>query len=265
MMVETRCLRSERDGDFQSYLGKAMGEAETEAFELHYMECGDCFEALEDHRAIRAAASSSRSPGVFARRGRAALIWTGVAAAVVLTIGVSLARRTTPGIVSPSDGPAAASPRESESTTSRTAELNGLARFDPPPYRPVASRAADSDAGRAFREAMRSYQAGDFATAARQLRAAGAGAHAEETRFFLGISELRTGDVDAGIADLRAVVALGDTAYFEEGAFFLAKALLGRADVDGAEQVLQRLVATNGDRARDAGQLLARVRQLPPR
>lgn len=265
-MTEIPCTRSGKDDDFQRYLGGGMTAPEEEAFEQHYFECGECFEALENHRAIRGAVVNDRVVPVTRLRPRPSprVLWGGLAAAAVLVLAVSVVRRTPAGIEAPTDGPAATSPGTPAALAPQTPALAELARFDPPPYHGATSRAAETDAGRAFRAAMTSYQAGAFADAARQLRAAGSGAQVEETRFFLGISELQAGEADAGIADLRAVVAMGDTAYFEEAAYFLAKALLGREDVDGSRQLLERLVGLRGDRAADAARLLERVRQLPP-
>jgi len=61
---------------------------------------------------------------------------------------------------------------------------------------------------------------------------------------------------------LRRAIAYGDTPYLESAGFYLAKGLIRQKQYADAAKELQRSIALNGDRQRDAQQLLEQVNQL---
>jgi TolA-binding protein len=238
-----KCLRPASDDDFERYLIGQMTDAEQQAFEEHYFGCDECFGRLEALRTIQSAARAVKS--------RKAPRWwpqgaVGIAAAVAIAAGLWLeyGRRPPPPV-----RPSASLP------TQRSDQFAELARFEAPTWNPVIVRGASEARSKAVREAMKTYHAGDYRSAARQLRAV----HPQtpEVEFYLGICDIESGDVAAGAAGLRRVIADGDTPWLEQAHFYLAKALLGSGDTAGASDQLKQVLAIHGDYAGEATKLLS--------
>jgi hypothetical protein len=135
-------------------------------------------------------------------------------------------------------------------TITRPAEIPAeryqlLAHFEPPPPSTAAQ----------LRTAMDRYLRRDYAGAINMLRAQ----NSTEAQFYLGICDLLTNKQDAGLRELRSVIAAGDNPYLEPSHFYLAKGLLGNADVTDARHELEAVVAMHGTLEKPAQALLAQI------
>ena len=107
------------------------------------------------------------------------------------------------------------------------------------------------------------YSQRDYAAAVPVLRSA-ADAHPElaGARFYLGVCELYTGSRDAGVADLKKVVAAGNSSYTEQARFYMAKGLIGAGDIAAAKDQLEQVIALHGDMEQQAEMILAKLKQI---
>jgi tetratricopeptide (TPR) repeat protein len=113
---------------------------------------------------------------------------------------------------------------------------------------------------------MEHYRRADYRAAVDDLRvAAEMDPEAAHTRFFLGVAHLMLGQDDAGIARLRATIALGDSPYLEDAHFYLAKAFLKRKDLGAAETQLNALIRLPGSKSDEARRLLSGIQTLKER
>lgn len=131
-----------------------------------------------------------------------------------------------------------------------------LSRFVPPPYQPTSV----ADHSKQFRQGMEKYAKGDDAGAITDLRAAAeTQPDSVEARFYLGICLLLNDQSDAGMAELRRVIALGDGPYLERARFYLAKALIGKRDIGGARRELDAVIAMHGEMEKQAQVLVRQI------
>jgi tetratricopeptide (TPR) repeat protein len=138
--------------------------------------------------------------------------------------------------------------------------MSELAQFQPPGYVASTLRGADNDANGEFREAMKYYIRGEYASSIPILIAASQlDPKAANISFFLGICYLLTGHTDAGIQALRKTLALGDSPYLEEAHFYLAKALIRDGDLNGARSQLRETIQLRGDVEQKAQRLLRQL------
>lgn len=129
-----------------------------------------------------------------------------------------------------------------------------LARFEPPPYTPVAGESTQ------LQETMQHYLKRDYAGAIPGLRhILEAKPDSVDAYFYLGICELLTNDPTSGIADLKNVIVAGNTPYLERARFYLAKGLLANNDLRGANLQLRIVVEMHGDFEKQAQALLAQI------
>jgi hypothetical protein len=210
------CEDVQRDAWVERSLAGRLTDAERDAFDAHYLTCARCQAELQLGAAIRVSLRSA--PAVL--RPRAWTRWAGVgglAAAAVVTMVVWRAQNG----VSP--------------------EFQRLgAVVQAPIYLGVPLRAEnETDASRAFDDAMRAYAAERYEDAARRLReVVGGGTRRAPAEFFLGASLLMTGDDREAAAAFARVIALGDSPYRSEAHYYRAKALLRRGNVDAAVSAL---------------------------
>ncbi len=268
------CDQVQREEIAEKYVLGVLSPEDQEAYELHILECPRCREECQTHLALRAAMQAGAAEEKVGWLQRTPW-WQWAAAAgvagILVVAGVALWPRGA-GAPSSSPGPAIAAPTPGAAptqppvaaptapTTGPVVSLAQLARVDPPPYTPIVLRGLESDAHREFRQAMKDYSAGDYATAASGLeKAAKLDPKAPETGFFLGASYLLTGRNEAAIADLRRTVGLGDTPFLEAARFYLAKAYLRTGDLDAARAELTGVVQVNGALAEDAKKLLSEL------
>ena len=222
------------------YLAEDLGDAEREAYEEHYFECDACFGELEILRTTQA---------VLGREAPSARVRTRVPARLWLPIAAALAAAVTLAVW----------------WSSPQSELTQMARFEPPRYEPPRVRGGSDPLDATFDRAMSRYRAGDFAGAIPELE--------EHLRrnpdhvrapFFLGVSLLATDQPGPAIRQFEKVIATGDPAYEEAAWYLLAKAHIKRGDVPAALAALDRTVALNGERAREARALRERLLRHVP-
>lgn len=258
------CEEVRADDVAERYLTHRLTDADREAFEQHYFECAQCFEALQVTEAVREELSRAEAAGlvdvvVSPTRARR---WFAAAAGLILAISVGMwlitqrQRTLTPGAVEERE-----TPRPAIASTSPDAgdALDQLARVDPPPYLTLTVRSGDENL---FEAAMERYARGDYAGAAEGLRAL---ASADvRVSFYLGASELMIGRPDAAIDALDRVVASGHAAYAESAHLLLAKAWLARRRVPEARRELTTCAALGGAHADEARKLLERLDAIAP-
>ena len=269
------CDRVAREEIVEGYLVGRLGEEERDAFEQHYFECARCFDELRTLQAIR---EELRAAPEFVAKARPPLLrWApaaGLAAAIVLAVGVALWMRPVPAGVSETtnleparaERPELPQPRESKPIAAPEPSLEQLARVEAPRYDPLTLRGVPSDATARFQRGMEHYRKADYGAAVDDLRtAAELDPNAAHIRFFLGVSHLMLGQDDAAIDGLRSTIALGDSAYLEEAHWYLAKAFLRRKDLRAAEAQLKKLVELRGSMSGEARRLLTHLERLKDR
>lgn len=261
----------------EKYILSQLSVAEHEAFEQHYFECERCFEELQTCRALQVALNET-GPVMHTDQVEEPLRWMwtwGVAAValVLLTIGFMLWSRrpalgpsppvavTTPPRREPADTQLhARSDAQASTAQSTVPTLSQLAQFQPPHYVPSILRGAEDEANGKFREAMKYYERGEYASSIPILIVASqVDSKAANISFFLGICYLETGHTDAAIEALRKTEALGDSPYLEETHFYLAKALIRKGDVNGARKELRETIQLRGDIEEKAQRLLGQL------
>jgi TolA-binding protein len=180
--------------------------------------------------------------------------------------GAPGANRTAPATASSSKPPS-----ESQSPSGAPAPPPGtpttligrLAIVVPPPYVAVPVRGEGDDVQQAFSAAMTRYRAGDYAGAAKGLRAlVEKSPELTAAQFYLGISELMTRQTRRAETALRAAADSEITPYADEAYFYLAKAALQREDLSAAERALTEAVAREAGPGNEARVLLEEVRAL---
>jgi TolA-binding protein len=241
------CEEVEREDIVVAYVSGRLPDETRDLFEEHYFGCDQCLQQVECARLAREVLVARPPAKSFPWKPLAAIAAILIAAIAVGTAVVPK-HQTVVGTPSPANPPDS-SPR-----------YDMLARFDPPPYKPSVLRGAET-AGRPFRDAMQRYSAKDFTGAVQALHSVvTANAGLTEARYYLGLSELLSGDRDSGAADLELVIAAGDTPYQSEARFYLAKALLAAKKVAGARRQLETLVSQQSEFAPRATEIL---NQLP--
>lgn len=238
----------------ERYLVGALNESEQEAFERHYFECAECFEALKDYRDLQAELQRM-GPSIRAEplRGSGLRPWFLPASAAIAVLVLALGLwQWFPWEIRPSP-------------STMIPSLNALARLEPPPYTPATLRGSGDDARRQFREAMNHYVEGDYGAAIPGLLSASKlDANAPDISFFLGICHLLEDQTDAGAESLRKTVDLGDSPYLEEAHFYLAKAFLQQADLASAKAELLKTIELEGKLEGEARHLLQTLEGISP-
>jgi tetratricopeptide (TPR) repeat protein len=281
----------------ERYLLGQLSPAAQEAYEQHYFDCERCSGELQRLRAIqdalRAAPPAMPAPnsprgwnpwwGWLATGAVAASLVAGVLlqqskgpeqaagnkdpAASPVSSGEPEATSSRP-VAEEAEGAATAAPAHSppESTkrpgaASRRVELLArLARVEPPRYSAMVLRGLTDEATLRFQEGMEVYATRNFRGAVPILREAAAlDPSRPDIAFFLGASELLSGDTAGAVKELGRTIVMGDTPFLEEAHFYLAKAYLTLGDVDRARAELTKVIALRGEKAEEAGEMLAEL------
>jgi hypothetical protein len=248
------CAEVAQNDIAERYVAGQLTDAEQDAFEAHFFECRACTEEVRTLQAIQTGLESR--PAV-----QSSHVWRWAAAAILVLAGglawwgirprapVEEARR-------PVEVPAVKPEPE------RFAQLDLLARVEPPPYREPAFRGAD-EAEAKFRAAMKRYQQHDYAGAIPGLvEASRLNPKAPGIRFFLGVSYLLNGQPAEGAETLRALIAIGDSLELGDAHFYLAQGLLGQHDLSGATAELNQAITAKSERSGEAQRLLAEIAKL---
>lgn len=248
------CQEVEQEDILGAYISGKLPEAQRDLFEEHFFGCEECLRNVEAARIARQVLVARKPSGLVRNRWLALL-----AAAAVLVAGVAVwkgntGRRAQIEVFAPK--PAA--------QVKAGPDYKLLARFDPPVYRPLNLRGAETT-DKGFRAAMERYSAGDFAGATVGLRAVlERTAGFVEARYYLGIAELQAGDIAQGLRNLQRVIAAGDTPFLSDARFYVAKALLGQNDAAAARQQLEFLVREKSELTSRAEEILKELPQIPP-
>jgi hypothetical protein len=228
----------------ERYLARQLSEAELGEFEEHYFKCPRCFEDVELLTSLREELRlQPRKPR------RVEYQWWAAAAAGLALIagGAWWQLRPRPAVQ------LVAHRAVAQPAANRNAELELLARIDPPHYAQPVLRAGSLGS---FHEAMQRYAGADYQGAIPGLTAA---VKQDPTNtaaeFYLGVCYLAAGQPEAGIERLRHVVAQGDSPQLESAHLYLAKALAGQRRLDEAQAEAERAVAARGDRKAEAQRL----------
>jgi len=171
-----------------------------------------------------------------------------------------------PATITGSEPSSSASPPGTRhpSVAQRGEVLAHLARVDPPRYSASALRGPTDEATLRFHDGMNAYSAGDYAVAVQKLRnAAALDPGRPDIAFFLGASQLLSGDTTGAAKELKRTIALGDTPFVEEAHFYLAKAYLKQGDAEQARAQLAAVTKLHGRRGSEAGEMLAQLAALP--
>jgi TolA-binding protein len=279
----------------ERYLDGSMTEPDRTAFEDHFFTCIGCFrrvQALEDARRVlveNVFQETDQEAGVNARGFPPK--WLAAAAALVIVVGLSLMVRRGPAPLDepdsvptkveepaapperPESAPAApASARAPQNSVPPAAResiegrLERWAAVVPPQYVSLTTRSGQDGeadkAARTFDEAMSHYSAGRYRQAADSLQVIAEGAPvAAHVHFFLGISELMSGNVARARGALQRSADAGASPYSDEAHFYLAKAAFRAGDLTTAAQALEVAVEREAGPGGEAARLLAEVRK----
>jgi hypothetical protein len=228
MIASTDCPEFRADDTVARWVAQTLPEPEAGRFEEHLLVCERCQEAVRAATTIRAGLRRTAAVVPTGLRWRRLIVPLGLAAALALILlrpaGDPLLRLADPG-------PAPA--------------------FVPVPVRTAQAAPSVGDRG------MQAYVAGNYRRAARLLDSAAAIDPTPATRFFLGVSLLKSGNAPDAAAALGVVVGDSVNPYAAEAALWLAKAWLRAGRPDSAEAVLRVL----GRRPGDAG-IAAHARAL---
>ena len=280
----------------ERYVDGSMGEPERTGFEDHFFACDGCFrrvQALEDARRVLVESvfpENGLQSGVNARR--VPLRWMAAAATLVIVVGLSLMvqRGLAPLNVPDSartrvEAPAALPDRPESPTPAPTpspapdraipsaaresigGRLERWAAVVPPKYVSLTTRSGQDEetdkAARTFDEAMSHYSAGRYRQAADSLQVIAERApEAAHVHFFLGISELMSGNVARARGALQRSADVGASPYSDEAHFYLAKAALRAGDLTTAARALEVAVEREAGPGGEAARLLAEIRKV---
>ena len=193
------------DGELiHRYVAGTLEPVETEAFEIHLLECQRCQRAVREGAWVAAGLRRHRP-----RWWGATLRWTVPIAAAAAALWLLLVTDSNP--------------------LAQLGRIDPVPQFDGLPVRPALDSAtALVDQG------MEAYRAGAFDRAAEFLAAAAAREPSPGIQFFLGIARLKTGNVGAGASALITALEPPGNPYAAEARLYLAKAWLALGDADSA-------------------------------
>ena len=225
--------------------------AEVEPLALHVGDCGACAEAWR-------LARDFGTPAVYAAPARAVPVWMPAAAVIVLASGLALfyVSRTGP----PSDTPATVAAPPSFTIPIEKAPIRVSTRYA------LTWRGADE--GRLFLEALKQalepYERGDYAAAITALQLLQAKYRdTTEPAFYLGVSQLMTGNAAAAIESIEHARDLADNEQLEDVTWYLAAAYERAGRRTDARRVAQAVCDAKGARAAAACAASAALESRP--
>jgi TolA-binding protein len=280
----------------ERYVDGSMGEPERTGFEDHFFACDDCFRAVQALQDARRVLAENVFPDTGLESGGNAhgfpIRWMAAAATLVSVVGLSLMVLRGPAPLDVPDStrtrveapaalperPESASPAPTRSPAPQHAipsaaresiegRLERWAAVVPPQYVSLTTRSGldeEADkAARTFDEAMSHYSAGRYRQAADSLQVIAERApEAAHVHFFLGISELMSGNVARARGALQRSADAGASPYSDEAHFYLAKAALREGDLTTAARALEIAVEREAGPGSEAARLLAEVRKM---
>jgi tetratricopeptide (TPR) repeat protein len=238
------CKVVTQDQIVERYAAGQLNQADTEAFEQHFFECENCYEALQDQGAMRAALSNApREELSPAAPSRADFNPWWLLAAAVLVAGLGLVLWLAPWAGSPTDQ-----------------VLIAASAVEAPPYEPSTLRSVVGEGELAFREAMAAYEEGDLAAAIPGLENAVAlDEGLDKAHFYLGACYLLENRPEEAIDSLSHVAGFEDTPYSDWAHFYRAKAHLRLGDLDSALADLSEVISVGGELKSKAEEVLEQI------
>ncbi len=269
------CEQVKREELVERYLSGELSEAEQDVFEQHYFDCVRCFEELRVLRSLQAGLERAEA-AVRTEPERAAWPWrwalAGGLAGVIVLVGMRFwpqgpfgRGKHSPQVAASPRVPPQPTPgvQPVESVPSPGPTLAALARVEPPDYTPALWRGTSDQATVRFRQAMEFYQKKQYGEAIPGLReAAQLNPQAADVRFFLGACYLLNGLPKLAIKEFQRAVALGESPYLEDAHFYLAKAYFLKGNVAAAEKELETTVRLQGEREKQARDLLRKLKTI---
>lgn len=196
------CSIYDREETAARYVADRLNDTEREEFELHFLCCSECRDAIREATEIRSGLRSARQ-----RRKRRALLGpAGLAAAAVSWI-----------LLAPT-------------STER------LGHVDAPRADLMDIRAVEDSSALAADRGMAAYKREDYRDAAQNLAKAYARHIDDGTAFYLGLSLLLSGNPDSAITVFRAIEH--GSPYAFDARYYTAKAFLRSNEADSARREL---------------------------
>jgi anti-sigma factor RsiW len=256
------CPTALQDETVERYLVGDLDPSDRDAFEAHLFECDRCLDHIRMLGAVRSELAAQRSTIIReASRRRWLAPLAAVAAAAIVAVGVTLARRPEPPPQTTQTTQSVAQPPGAPTPRGPSPDLIlALSKVDPPPYVAMTVR-GDASAPSDFDRGMTAYAKQDFRRAEGLLAKASASEPDAATNFFLGISRLMIEDPSGAAVALRRCIALGSSPYVQAARVALAKALLRTNDLTEAERALADATLLPGDEATEAKLLLERLQK----
>lgn len=233
----------------ERYLDGTLDDQTRDAFEEHYFGCASCLSLVQTVQTVRPLLTQPTPTAVQVMQPvrRPVLLWLAAAAALALVLILlrPWEQAPTPPIARQLPPPTNSQP----TNTQPSAPLLQLAQIQPAPYSPNLFRDAAATQPPEMEKAMRLYQDRQWAAAAAALAPlAGPPHNLAAARHFAGISLLLSGQAEAALDALKAVIALGDQSPFaEEALYYHAQALLVAGRLSEAKLELDQVIKLRGD------------------
>lgn len=260
----------------ERYVAGHMPEDEQGTFEDHFFSCDACLKRIQGLQTLQRVLAATPVSATTSVVSRVRYTWLAAAAAAVLVAGTvwqtGLMGPARTGAIPQTEQSQAAQPASPAPVPAAPtapvqmadARIAQMAAIVPPRYASMTTRSAEDADAAAFGAAMSHYSGGRYDEAVAGLRSLTSRApRLGHAQFFLGISELMTGDTAAARAALRRASGSGEQPYADESHFYLAKAALRAGD--NAEALRELKIAVNRDAGPDgeAARLLKELQSLP--
>jgi hypothetical protein len=242
----------------ERYLLDALDESDRRIYEEHFFNCQRCFAELQMLATLSEGLRLDEGDLVSEAKKRTLIPWI-LAAMVVVVLGASFGAAIWLGSRQP---PPSGSALAGLSASDRSV-IEDFARLEAVSYESLRMRGIGNDARSKFRAGMEHYAAGEFVAARGVLAdARDLDPDAPDIAFYLGVTQLMTGERAEGTQTLESTVAMGDTAFLEDALLYLARASWAEDDWAGTRSNLERVVALEGDREDLARRPLEILRRL---
>jgi TolA-binding protein len=257
----TDCTGTLTDQYLERYIQGTLPEHEAQQFEEHYFECPNCLAQVEALQAVtRRLGTQPRMPA------KAPIPWPvrvaalmAIAAMLVVGFITFRVKRASPAQQAVAAGPVAPAAKPAPQPSLAAAAVSRLADLTLPAFQARTLRGQNGDPN--FDSGMKAYTSQDCPGAVKAL--AQVPSHDEDSlaaRFFMGVCQMRDGDLGAASKSLGSVANAGDSPQQEAALYYLAQVALERNDADAARHYLARTVSLHGDFESRARAELAKIR-----
>ena len=244
----TDCTGTLTDRYLERYIQGTLPEDEAQQFEEHYFECPDCMAQVEALQTVaRRLGSQPRMPV------KAPIPWpvrimalTAIAAMLVIGFITFRVKRAQPPQQAVAVALAAPVAKPAPQPSLAAAAVSRLADLTMPAFQARTLRGQSNNLN--FDSGMKAYAGKDCRGAVKAL--AQVPARDEDSlaaRFFMGVCQMRDGDLGAASRTLDSVANAGDSPQQEAALYYLAQVALERNDAGAARHYLTRTVSLQGD------------------